>query len=361
MTKPGRNDVCTCGSGKKYKKCCGKNVISMDLILESELNEIQADMYGSIVEKYRSEINTYMNNYYKEFPVPKEVLDVFNFFASTWFITSVPINGETLLEAYIDENKDTFKRPRVKDVLDSWKIAKPSVFKTTLNKVLGYTIFEDIFTKEKHQVKVFRQMENEAEIGIALGTILPIDKTAVLFMTAFQLFDSESLNQDSAIVRLYDNSGEKSPGIFMQNEFLKVLEILIFGNDDLSIDQPEWTSPQHQQVFENYEAYNKACGQPDYVVDLGFSLWDKYCATKNPSIRKTAIYEAALVYLVDQVIPGDGIYTQKQLADEFGVSSSSISTKYKELENVLQSDIEEIRHKLEEEKLKQEKTLIDVK
>jgi hypothetical protein len=22
--KPDRNDACTCGSGKKYKKCCGK-------------------------------------------------------------------------------------------------------------------------------------------------------------------------------------------------------------------------------------------------------------------------------------------------------------------------------------------------
>lgn len=24
--KPGRNDPCPCGSGKKYKKCCGRNV-----------------------------------------------------------------------------------------------------------------------------------------------------------------------------------------------------------------------------------------------------------------------------------------------------------------------------------------------
>ncbi|WP_308772401.1 SEC-C metal-binding domain-containing protein, partial [uncultured Bilophila sp.] len=23
--KPGRNDPCPCGSGKKYKKCCGAN------------------------------------------------------------------------------------------------------------------------------------------------------------------------------------------------------------------------------------------------------------------------------------------------------------------------------------------------
>jgi len=24
MEKPGRNDACPCGSGKKYKQCCGK-------------------------------------------------------------------------------------------------------------------------------------------------------------------------------------------------------------------------------------------------------------------------------------------------------------------------------------------------
>jgi uncharacterized protein YchJ len=23
VKKPGRNDLCSCGSGKKYKKCCG--------------------------------------------------------------------------------------------------------------------------------------------------------------------------------------------------------------------------------------------------------------------------------------------------------------------------------------------------
>jgi len=26
MPKVGRNDLCPCGSGKKYKKCCGANV-----------------------------------------------------------------------------------------------------------------------------------------------------------------------------------------------------------------------------------------------------------------------------------------------------------------------------------------------
>jgi uncharacterized protein YecA (UPF0149 family) len=25
VAKPGRNDPCSCGSGKKFKKCCGMN------------------------------------------------------------------------------------------------------------------------------------------------------------------------------------------------------------------------------------------------------------------------------------------------------------------------------------------------
>lgn len=26
IKKPGRNDLCICGSGKKYKKCCGGKI-----------------------------------------------------------------------------------------------------------------------------------------------------------------------------------------------------------------------------------------------------------------------------------------------------------------------------------------------
>ena len=28
MAKPGRNDQCSCGSGRKYKKCCGAQTAS---------------------------------------------------------------------------------------------------------------------------------------------------------------------------------------------------------------------------------------------------------------------------------------------------------------------------------------------
>ena len=37
----GRNDPCTCGSGKKYKKCCGKaNVVDISTVIDEELDRI---------------------------------------------------------------------------------------------------------------------------------------------------------------------------------------------------------------------------------------------------------------------------------------------------------------------------------
>jgi len=38
----GRNDSCTCGSGKKYKKCCEKtNVVDISTVIDEELDRIQ--------------------------------------------------------------------------------------------------------------------------------------------------------------------------------------------------------------------------------------------------------------------------------------------------------------------------------
>ena len=33
MAKPGRNDLCPCGSGRKYKKCCERTAARSNLML----------------------------------------------------------------------------------------------------------------------------------------------------------------------------------------------------------------------------------------------------------------------------------------------------------------------------------------
>ena len=42
MSKPGRNDLCVCGSGKKYKKCCLNGM---------PLQYMNAEEYGNLLEE----------------------------------------------------------------------------------------------------------------------------------------------------------------------------------------------------------------------------------------------------------------------------------------------------------------------
>ncbi len=45
MTKSGRNDPCPCGSGKKYKKCCGQNQkVSKHSFTHLTSSKIQSNM-----------------------------------------------------------------------------------------------------------------------------------------------------------------------------------------------------------------------------------------------------------------------------------------------------------------------------
>ena len=89
MDKVGRNDSCPCGSGKKYKKCCGKsNVISMELLLDNELKDLQVDIMDFAMNLYNEEIGDVLEEWLEEFVVPEEALEMFHFFNVTWFITS---------------------------------------------------------------------------------------------------------------------------------------------------------------------------------------------------------------------------------------------------------------------------------
>ena len=49
---PGRNDPCPCGSGKKYKKCCGANLVETDAEDDSaDLPETNADSISADLPK----------------------------------------------------------------------------------------------------------------------------------------------------------------------------------------------------------------------------------------------------------------------------------------------------------------------
>jgi uncharacterized protein YecA (UPF0149 family) len=345
MAKIGRNDLCTCGSGKKYKKCCGKsNVLSMELLIEKELHEMQLDIFHYAMKNYEEEIEGYLEEWYED--IPDEAMEMFHFFASTWFITSVDVDGKTILDEYIDRHIQKYTRPRIKDILRKWRNATPSVSIIQHQDENQYITVQDIFTNEVQKVKELGEEHIVEAGGLVLGTILPVGETSVFFTTFIDIPADESEELKDAVMKLYENSGEESPADFMAGYYLEVLELFMFGKPGSSIEDLVWNSPKHKEVAENFQFRMEDYGADEIIMNLGVYLWNLYCMRRNPTIKKSEVYEAALVYLLDHLHPF-GRVTQKELAEQFNVSSSSISSKYKDLEMVLSEEIEDLRNKIQ--------------
>lgn len=342
MVKISRNDLCACGSGKKYKKCCGKNkVVSLDSLIVNDLYDIQFELFRYSIRNYQDEIEGFLENSYEDYDIPEDAMEMFNFFAMTWVITSIEFGDKTIFEMYIDQHLHKYSRQRMKDILQSWKNCRPSVFTIQDQNEERILTLRDLFTNETHEVIVIDEEDHEVETGgIVLGTVLPAGPRSIFFTTFISLPASNSRNVTSAIKDLY-NGRVEDPAYFMEYSFLDILNLFFFETTNITVNDLEWESEKHEEVAESFKNRMEKFEHNPTSISLGLYLWNKFCEERNPTIKKTVVYEAALVYLVEQLIPFGNTSTQKELSEEYGISSSSISSKYRELDDVLVEEIEE--------------------
>nr|WP_077619838.1 SEC-C domain-containing protein [Bacillus sinesaloumensis] len=338
----GRNDLCTCGSGKKYKRCCGRSaVVSIDQVVENELNDVQHDVFQYALHMYDDFFDDVLEEYTYIFDeLPDDVYDLFSFFSRVWVISSVPVDNKTILEEYVDAYGPKYSRPRTRDLIQRWKTARPSAYTVTeVDEHRTYMTVRDIFTEVEYQVRIY-ETETDVNAGyFVFGTLLPAGANSIFFPTFLELPSEFAGEMRELILELFDNSDEVNPVDFMSREFIDVFMVFMFGKPTASAESYDWKSPKQLEVAELFQIRMKEYGYEEEIVGIGLSLWHSYCEHKNPRIIKTGIYEAALVYMVEKIYPYGGISTQEELAQEFDVSVGSISTKFKELEKVLHEDI----------------------
>jgi hypothetical protein len=141
MTKPGRNDLCYCGSGKKYKQChlkLDQEVEQQKRLQEQAAQFLRQDLieYGQD-ERWETAVSTalphYWDNYYDD-SNSDEMSDyeVDRFY--DWFMFDYPIPADLLeddeddaeaepitrfIQLYYVENYDDLSKPQ-QTVLESW-------------------------------------------------------------------------------------------------------------------------------------------------------------------------------------------------------------------------------------------------
>ena len=133
MSKPGRNDPCYCGSGKKYKQCH----LREDQAEERERRE-QADAARFLrldlprfarderfVDDFNNALPVYWNNYYDAGNVGEmSQFEALRFL--DWFIFDHALaDGSRILEVYQDEEGSSLKASQ-KKLLESWMDVPPA-------------------------------------------------------------------------------------------------------------------------------------------------------------------------------------------------------------------------------------------
>ena len=114
MSKPGRNEPCYCGSGKKYKKCHMKEDQAAEKdrsLTQRAANYIRRDLlkFGRderFAEPFANALPFYWDNYYDhdnaEQMSQSEALRFFD-----WFVFDhTPESGKRLIELYADERME---------------------------------------------------------------------------------------------------------------------------------------------------------------------------------------------------------------------------------------------------------------
>ncbi|WP_141227994.1 tetratricopeptide repeat protein [Caldifermentibacillus hisashii] len=180
--------------------------------------------------------------------------------------------------------------------------------------------------------------------GIVVGILLPAGEIFIFFTSFIDLPAGLTEKVKKGVYQLFEKSDEGNPNEFLSTFYPEILHFFIFGPNPAAEDL-EWLSPKHLEVAQEFQDYMEDI-YDEVIIKLGVYLWHQYCLKKNPKVMKPSVYVATLRYLIDQFIPYGEWVTQNELAEEFEISSSSLSAKYRDMEKVLKEELDELEEKL---------------
>ncbi|WP_066065467.1 SEC-C metal-binding domain-containing protein [Neobacillus soli] len=343
MDKINRNAPCPCGSGKKYKMCCGVNeAISITHMVESEVDELQKHILHFSAYHFGQEIQD-------DFEDIEEIIDIDNeqerefyeLIHAIWFSLFEELDdGETIIKKFIAAELGKIKRPKLRKILQTWTDARTIAGKVIAIENNKITV-EDGFSSEQLDAVITNVPVTIEPGSFFVGIIVPFEQKYVFFPSPFDLPDLKpehafSYIEDSSLDANYD-----SPQEYFTDFFIEVLSELPLIEGLLEIDEMEWPAPIYKEVADLFKKKLETLLPPP-IVDTGIILWLNFCQKRQKRIKNPNLYVAALHYLLSTIAPIEKIYTQKELARLYGVSTGSVSSIFLEMETVLSQEIAEL-------------------
>ena len=250
-------------------------------------------------------------------------------------------NEETILEHFIASEARKIKRPKLKQILQSWTDARAIAGEITNvdNNVLTVV---DGFSSERFEALVPSTQRSFEKGTFFVGFLLPFNQMHVFFPAPFDLPDLP-LNQ--AIDYIEEKSllaDYESPQEFFTDFFMEIMKDLTEVGGMVDIDGMEWASPIYKEIAEIFKKSLEELGERAPTVDIGIILWFQFCEKKQKRIKNPNLYVAAVHYLMTMIDHMEAPLTQKEIAKLYGVPVGSLSSTYREMEAELEEEINRI-------------------
>jgi len=329
MAKPKRNEPCPCGSGKKYKKCCGKNnVIVFDSSLyKIEINQLYADLLAFAFEQHDNELQEIADKLIEKF-YPKgidEEIELYTELVKGWAIFKLLFKeDETIFDLFYQKVNRKIKYPAVKKTFKKWSTPHISVFEVFPKK--EYVELQDLATKKFFKTSLNEEYEYK-EGNLAVGILVPFSDNYEFLNVMIQL-PGDMLEIVTDLIEEKLPIDEELEDVFP--EFLADL-LLIDSDVRFSMEMFDWSHFDHEMVASQFRTHAMKKDYDEKHIFMAIQYWYDYCQIHFPIIRKHAAHAAALDYFSHvEFFPFTNV-TQEQLAKEYGTSPGAISNNYNKL------------------------------
>src|SRR5690625_3846363 len=330
MSNPKRNDPCPCGSGKKYKKCCGmSNVIAISpQLYNDELGQLHDELLAYALGNYEELFMEQTRNYFQPF-LNNDTVATEDYLTglTLWTILNVPLlkNDQTIFDAFYSQQKGKIKRTRTKNTFLEWANTVPSVYEVlTIDHEETHTATViELSTKRKFQVPVIDEDEY-FKGSIIIGSLVPFVGFHFFFFDVIELIEDD---KKKILSLMKDHSSDKVFPDFLANALL------------LDMDEPLDLPLDDVAILFREHMIDK--GFDDKVINLGIDIWQTYLLVENPNFKKPATYAAALEYLIQVMFIENDAITQKEIAKEYGTTAGTVSTNYRKIMDFVEDTIED--------------------
>ncbi|WP_433745172.1 SEC-C metal-binding domain-containing protein [Falsibacillus pallidus] len=330
-----RNDLCPCGSRKKFKDCCGSNVVAISSFLESEISEIQNQIIDYGLTRYGDEIESYLVEVMEELPLEAESHEFLTMIYTIWIILFEKMeDNQTIIESFIAEKETYMIRPRLQRILESW--TSPVILAGRLERFEGcYGTLVTTIEEKKYEIELIDVIP-ESDKSYILGMAVPYEEKYVFYPMPLEFDNVNHEDLEAFLDDVFLESGCFSEQEFLIENFFDLMKTIPIMGQELDIKLLNLGNPVYEEVLSIFKKKMEETGEKIKLINAGISCWGAYCEHHKKRIKNPSIYAAALHYLINVNFDSIQPLTQKDIAGLYGVSHSSISSIYADLSNFLE-------------------------